>query len=145
MTDILTRDQIVAAGRATTRDEAIREAGDLLVSTGAVAPEYVDAMAEREQTVSTYMGNYLAIPHGTNESKTSITRSAMSLVRYAEPIDWGGHEVRIVGGIAGLENEHLGILSKIAVLFSDMEQAQAMADATSVDELYRLLDSVNAE
>lgn len=145
MTDILTRDQIVAAGRATTRDEAIREAGDLLVSTGAVTPEYVDAMAEREQTVSTYMGNYLAIPHGTNESKTSITRSAMSLVRYAEPIDWGGHEVRIVVGIAGLENEHLGILSKIAVLFSDMEQAQAMADATSVDELYRLLDSVNAE
>ena len=145
MTDILTRDQIVAAGRATTRDEAIREAGDLLVSTGAVTPEYVDAMAEREQTLSTYMGNYLAIPHGTNESKTSITRSAMSLVRYAEPIDWGGHEVRIVVGIAGLENEHLGILSKIAVLFSDMEQAQAMADATSVDELYRLLDSVNAE
>ncbi|PVU82008.1 PTS mannitol transporter subunit IIA [Cellulomonas sp. WB94] len=145
MTDILTRDQIVAAGRATTRDDAIREAGDLLVSTGAVTPEYVDAMAEREQTVSTYMGNYLAIPHGTNESKSSITRSAMSLVRYAEPIDWGGHEVRIVVGIAGLENEHLGILSKIAVLFSDMEQAQAMADATSVDELYRLLDSVNAE
>lgn len=145
MTDVLTRDQIVAAGRATTRDEAIREAGDLLVSTGAVTPEYVDAMAEREQTVSTYMGNYLAVPHGTNESKTSITRSAMSLVRYAEPIDWGGHEVRIVVGIAGLENEHLGILSKIAVLFSDMEQAQAMADATSVDELYRLLDSVNAE
>ena len=69
----------------------------------------------------------------------------MSLVRYAEPIDWGGHEVRIVVGIGGLENEHLGILSKIAVLFSDMEQAQAMADATSVDELYRLLDSVNAE
>ncbi len=145
MTDILTRDQIVAAGRATTRNDAIREAGDLLLSTGAVAPEYVDAMAERERTVSTYMGNYLAIPHGTNESKTSITRSAMSLVRYAEPIDWGGHEVRIVVGIAGLENEHLGILSKIAVLFSDMEQAQAMADATSVDELYRLLDSVNAE
>ena len=145
MTGILTRDQIVAAGTATTRNDAIREAGDLLLSTGAVTPEYVDAMAERERAVSTYMGNYLAIPHGTNESKTSITRSAMSLVRYAEPIDWGGHEVRIVVGIAGLENEHLGILSKIAVLFSDMEQAQAMADATSIDELYRLLNSVNAE
>ena len=145
MTDILTEHQIVAAGRAATRDEAIREAGELLVSAGAVTPAYVDAMAEREQTVSTYMGNYLAIPHGTNESKAAITRSAMSLVRYAEPIDWGGHEVRIVVGIAGLENEHLGILSKIAVLFSDMEQAQAMADATSVDELYRLLNSVNAE
>jgi PTS system mannitol-specific IIA component len=145
VTDIMTKDQIVAAGRATTRDDAIREAGDLLVSAGAVTPAYVDAMQEREQTVSTYMGNYLAIPHGTNESKAAITRSAMSLVRYAEPIDWGGNEVRVVVGIAGLENEHLGILAKIAVLFSDMAQAQQMADATTVDELYRLLEAVNAE
>ena len=145
MTDIMTKDQIVAAGRATTRDDAIREAGDLLASAGAVTPAYVDAMQEREQTVSTYMGNYLAIPHGTNEAKELIAHSALSLVRYASPIDWGGHEVRIVVGIAGVENEHLGILSKFAVVFSDEDEAQKMLDATTVDELYRLLGAVNAE
>ena len=64
---------------------------------------------------------------------------------YANPIDWGGHEVRIVVGIAGVENEHLGILSKIAIVFSDEAEAQKMADATTVDELFKLIDSVNAE
>jgi PTS system mannitol-specific IIA component len=145
MSDIVTKDLIVASGNATTRDEAIREAGDLLVKADAVTPSYVDAMHEREKTVSTYMGAYLAIPHGTNEAKESIKRSALSLVRYPTPIDWNGNEVRIVVGIAGLNNEHLGLLSKIALIFSDETEAQKMFDAATVDELYDLLGDVNAD
>ena len=67
--DVLALDSIVLNGTATTRDEAITEAGQLLVAAGAVEPAYVDAMHEREKSVSTYMGNGLAIPHGTNEAK----------------------------------------------------------------------------
>jgi mannitol/fructose-specific phosphotransferase system IIA component len=145
MSEILTRDLIVAAGTARTKEEAIREAGNLLVAAGAVEPEYVDAMEERERSISTYMGSYLAIPHGTNESKKDIKHSAVSLVRYESPIDWGGGEVRIVVGISGLNDEHLDILSKIAVIFSDAEQAQQMLDATSVDELYGVLEAVNTD
>jgi len=142
---VLTPDLIVASGTATTRDEAIQEAGALLLKVGAVTAEYVEAMHERERTVSTYMGNFLAIPHGTNEAKEDILRSAVSFVRYAGPLDWNGHEVRVVVGIAGLGNEHLGILSKIAVIFSDKEEAQKLLDATTADELYQLLEAVNAE
>jgi PTS system mannitol-specific IIA component len=145
MREIVTRDLIIASGAATTRDDAIREAGNLLVKADAVTPAYVDAMAERERSISTYMGNYLAIPHGTNEAKEAITHSAVSLVRYANPIDWDGNEVRIVVGIAGVDDEHLGILSKIAIIFSDEEEAQKMTKATTVDELYQLLGDVNTE
>jgi PTS system mannitol-specific IIA component len=145
MSDIVTRDLIIASGNASTRDDAIREAGNLLVKAGAVTPAYVDAMAERERSISTYMGNYLAIPHGTNEAKEAIMHSAVSLVRYANPIDWDGHEVRVVVGIAGVDDQHLGILSKIAVIFSDEDEAQKMTKATTVDELYRLLEDVNAD
>ena len=67
-------------GTATTRDAAITEAGDLLVAAGAVDPSYVDAMHEREKSVSTAMGNGLAIPHGTNEAKGLIRRTG-DLVR----------------------------------------------------------------
>ena len=143
MSEILTPDLISAAGAATTKAEAIQEAGDLLVKAGAVTPAYVDAMRERELTVSTYMGNFLAIPHGTNEAKEDILHSAVSFVRYASPLDWNGHEVRVVVGIAGIGNEHLGILSKIAVIFSDMDEAQKLIDATTVDELYERLEAVN--
>src|SRR3954449_4390288 len=108
MSDILTLSQIKVPGTATSKDDAIREAGQLLVDSGAVSPAYVDAMFEREKSVSTYMGSFLAIPHGTNEAKDTINSSALSVVRYDEPIDWSGKgPVRFVVGIAGVNNEHL--------------------------------------
>lgn len=143
--DILTRANVVAEGSATTKDEAIREAGALLVSSGAVDPSYVDAMLEREKSVSTYMGNLLAIPHGTNESKDAIKTSALSFVRYPAPIDWDGEEVRFAVGIAGVGDEHLGILSKIAIIFSDEDEVAKLVNATDADALYALLEEVNAE
>ena len=145
MTNVLDLDRIKLSGAATTRDEAIREAGELLVATGAVQDAYVTSMFERENSVSTYMGNFLAIPHGTNDAKESIVRSALSLVRYAEPIDWDGQPVRFAVGIAGLNNEHLEILSKIAVVFSDEDEVQKLLDAGSREEIFALLEEVNAE
>ena len=101
------------------RDEAITEAGDLLVAAGAVDPSYVDAMHEREKSVSTHMGNGLAIPHGTNEAKGLIRRTAISFVRYDEPVDWNGKPAEFVIGIAGAGDDHLALLSRIAETFID--------------------------
>ena len=128
MSDILTLSQIKVPGTATSKDEAIKEAGQILVDAGAVTGEYVDAMYEREKSVSTYMGNFLAIPHGTNEAKDAIKASALSVVRYDNPIDWDGNEVRFAVGIAGLNNGHLEILGKIAVIFSDMDEVDKRND-----------------
>jgi len=139
----LSRDLIVASGSAGTKEEAIREAGGLLLRSGAVTPAYVEAMLERERSISTYMGSYLAIPHGTNESKGGILRSAVSLVRYERPVDWDGNEVRVVVGIAGAGGEHLQILSKVAIVFSDEDLARGILDATSADEIYDILQAVN--
>ena len=146
MTDqILEPGNVVAAGTATTKDDAIKEAGALLVAAGAVTQAYVDSMFDREASVSTYMGNFLAIPHGTNEAKESILHSALSLVRYDTPIDWDGNPVRFAVGIAGLNNEHLAILSKIAIVFSDEDEVQKLIDAANAGEIYALLEEVNAE
>ncbi|MFC9559292.1 PTS sugar transporter subunit IIA [Agromyces sp. NPDC056965] len=140
---ILSPENVRLATRAAGRDDAIREAGRILVDTGAVRPEYLDSMLEREGSVSTFMGNLLAIPHGTNEGKDAIVRSALSFVRYDEPVDWGGEPVRFVVGIAGLDNEHLEILSKIAIIFSDDDSVQSLVDAGSAEEIYSLLSEVN--
>jgi len=145
MSDILTVSQIKVPGTATSKDEAIKEAGQILVDAGAVTGDYVDAMYEREKSVSTYMGNFLAIPHGTNEAKDAIKASALSVVRYDTPIDWDGNEVRFAVGIAGLNNGHLEILGKIAVIFSDMDEVDKMIAAGSADEVYALLNAVNEE
>jgi PTS system mannitol-specific IIA component len=145
VSDILTLPSVKVPGGATTKDDAIREAGQLLVDAGAVTPSYIDAMFEREKSVSTYMGNYLAIPHGTNEAKDSITRSGLSVVRYDEPIDWGGNEVRFAVGVAGVEGGHLEILNKIAIVFSDMDEVEKLLAAESAAEVYELLHAVNAD
>lgn len=144
MGDVLTRELCVADGRATTHEEAVREAGALLVASGAVEEGYVDGMLARERTMTTAMGNGLAIPHGTLEATPFIRRSAVCVVRYAAPIDWKGSPVRVVIGIAGANGEHLEVLSRIALVFADAEQAARVADASSADELYDLLDQVNA-
>jgi PTS system mannitol-specific IIA component len=145
MSDVLTPKSVKVPGEAGTKDEAIREAGQLLVDAGAVLPEYVDAMFEREKSVSTYMGNYLAIPHGTNEAKDAITSSALSVVRYDAPIDWDGHEVRFAVGVAGVDGGHLELLSRIALVFADPAEVDTLLAAASGDELYELLAAVNEE
>ena len=145
MSDVLTLSQVRMPGTARTKDDAIREAGQILVDVGAVTPAYVDAMFERERSVSTYMGNYLAIPHGTNEAKDTIGRSAISVVRYDTPVDWNGNEVRFAVGIAGVDNGHLEILGKIAIVFSDSDEVEKLLAAGSADELYDLLQAVNDE
>ena len=91
------------------------------------------------------MGNYLAIPHGTNEAKDTIRKSALSVVRYDQPLDWGGNEVRFAVGVAGVDNGHLEILGKIAIVFSDSDEVEKLLAAGSAEELYQLLHEVNED
>jgi PTS system mannitol-specific IIA component len=140
MTNVLDLDRIKLSGDATTRDDAIREVGKLLVDAGSVTQAYADAMFDREESVSTYMGNLLAIPHGTNEAKDGIVTSALAIIRYDEPIDWDGNPVRFVVGIAGKGDDHLGILSGIAIAFSDDATVEKLQAASTPQEIADLID-----
>ncbi|GAA3402432.1 PTS mannitol transporter subunit IICBA [Pseudarthrobacter polychromogenes] len=142
--EILARESVVLDGSATTRDAAIDEAGRLLLARGAVDEGYIAAMHEREESVSTYMGSFLAIPHGTNAAKDHIRKSAVSVIRYPQGIDWNGKQVKFVVGVAGVNNEHLHILSSIAKVFTSKEQVARLEAATSVDEVLELFGKVNA-
>ncbi|MDQ0848496.1 PTS system mannitol-specific IIC component [Arthrobacter sp. B3I9] len=141
---ILVADSVVLNGAATTRDAAIDEAGRLLLDRGAVDSGYIDAMHEREESVSTYMGSFLAIPHGTNAAKDHIRKSAVSVVRYPDGIDWNGKQVKFVVGVAGINNEHLHILSSIAKVFTNKAQVAQLEAATTVDEVLDLFGKVNS-
>lgn len=141
--EVLTIDQVRIVPGAASRDEAMREAADILQGAGAVTDGYYDAMQQREATVSTYMGNELAIPHGTNETKDTILESALSLVRYDGGVDWDGNPVTFVVGIAGKGDEHLEILSQIALIFSDEDDVARLKAAATPEELFSLLASVN--
>jgi PTS system mannitol-specific IIC component len=137
---VLGDDAIVLPGSARTRDEAITEAGRLLVASGAVEPSYVDAMHERERSVSTHMGNGLAIPHGTLTAKADIRRTAITFAHYPDGVDWAGHPVEFVVGIAGADDDHLELLSRLAGVFTDDDQVQRLRSARSPAEVRGILD-----
>lgn len=141
--EVLTADNIVLDGSAVDRTDAINQAGAILVAAGAVEQSYVDSMHVREESVSTFMGNGLAIPHGTNEAKDAIKESAISFIRLAEPVDWGGKPAKFIVGIAGADGSHLKTLSKIAKIFGKADTVEQLEMATTKEELLNIFGKVN--
>lgn len=100
--------------KADTKENVIRAVGQMLVDTGYASPSYVDAMVKREESFSTFMGNELALPHGVEEAKKDVKASGIAVMVFPDGTDWGGEQVKVVVGIAGVGEEHLQILSAIA-------------------------------
>ena len=142
--NVLTLEMVRIHSGSATRDQAMQEAADLLVAAGAVTPAYFAAMQDRERTVSTFMGNGLAIPHGTNDAKDAVLGSALTFVRYDGGVDWDGQRATFVVGIAGKGGEHLEILSQIAILFSDDTEVEKLRAAPTPDALFTLVVDAGA-
>jgi PTS system mannitol-specific IIA component len=143
MSEILTSKTIELGASLSNRDEAIRRAGALLVENGHVDERYVDSMFEREESVSTYMGNAVAIPHGTNDSKPWVTRSGLSIITVPEGVEYGDGDVaKLVIGIAGKGDDHLDILSRISLVVSEEENVEKIVNAQTKEELLAMFDEV---
>lgn len=144
MSEILTPETVELGASLSSRDEAIQRAGALLVENGNVDERYVDSMFEREESVSTYMGNAVAIPHGTNDSKQWITRSGLSIITVPEGVEYGDGDVaKLVIGIAGKGDEHLDILSRISTVVSEEENVEKIVQAETKEELLAMFDEVS--
>ena len=141
LTDLLTESSIRLDAHASGRDDAIRQAGQALVEAGAVDPSYIDAMLLRENSVSTYVGEGVAIPHGTLAGKDSVTHDGIVVLRFPDGVDWDGNDVRVAVGIAAKGNGHIALLSQLATVLLDADKAAALRDATTSDQVYALLAS----
>jgi len=104
---------------ATDKEDALRQCGAVLVEIGAAGPAYADAILEREQSVSTYMGEGFAIPHGTDASREHINRAALAFLQFPDGVDWNGKECQVCIAIASKSDEHIGILQSLAMVLSD--------------------------
>ena len=140
LSELLAEASINLDASATSRDEAIRLAGAGLLAVGAIDDAYVDAMIDRENSVSTFMGEGVAIPHGTLAAKESVKSDALSLVRFPDGVDWDGNDVRLAFGIAAKDNGHIALLSQLATVLMDPEKAAALRAAITVEQVYALLE-----
>lgn len=142
--EILQADNIHLSKGFNTKEEAIRYTGTILVEEGYVRENYIGKMLEREEITSTYMGNYIAIPHGTDDSKSEVLATGISIVTVPDGIEFGdGNIVKVLIGIAGKGDEHLEVLSNIAIVCSEESNVEKLVEATTKEEIIQLFAEVN--
>ena len=101
---------------------------------------YAAAILERETQISTYMGEGVAIPHGTDAARALVRRTALGFLQYPDGVDWDGETVYLCIPIAASGDEHVGVLSALAGILVDDVSAAALRAATDVDEVLALLN-----
>jgi mannitol/fructose-specific phosphotransferase system IIA component len=131
--------------RASDRFDAVMQAGQVLVDVGAVEPPYVDAMAERERSLSTYLGEGFALPHGTDASRAHVRRPAIAVLQFPQGVDWGGQPVEVAIAVASATDEHVRILAQLAGVIADPERAQQLRTADDPAEVLELLAATPEE
>jgi len=122
--------------------DAIKMAGELLLAGGYVNEHYIEEMVKREDLSTTYIGNDIAIPHGTEAAKNDVLNSGISVIQVPEGVDFNGDKARVVFGIAGKNNTHLEILANIAVFCSDMDNVEKLVKAETKEEIMNLLGGI---
>ncbi|MES2171611.1 MAG: PTS sugar transporter subunit IIA [Actinomycetota bacterium] len=140
LTALISEESIRLNESATDKFDAIRQVGSALLDTGAIDASYIDAMIERENTVSTFVGEGVAIPHGTLAGKDAVKTDALVVLRFPKGVDWDGNEVFVCVGIAARGNGHIALLSQLATVLLDPDRAAALRAATTPEQVYALLE-----
>ena len=142
---ILARERIQLNAAAADRSDAIRKAGELLVSSGCVLPPYVDGMLLRETTMSTYLGSGVAIPHGVYENRDHILQTGISVLQLPQGVEWDDGEMAyLVIGIAASSDEHVGVLASLAEAVEDEAILNELISATDPEIILKYLSGTPA-
>lgn len=132
---------------ASNKEQAIRFAGEMLVAGGYVEPDYVDAMLAREALTTTYLGESIAVPHGTVEAKDRVLRTGIVICQYPQGVRFGDEPedvARLVIGIAARNNEHVQVIARIANALDDKDVIARLTQTSSVQEILELLSAEQA-
>jgi len=136
----LSQQDIHLGAAASDKQDAIRQVAAALTQAGRVSEGYVDGMLARELQTSTYLGNGIAIPHGTTDTRDLVLDTGVQVFQFPQGITWGeGQTAYVVIGIAARSDEHLGLLRQLTHVLSDDSVAERLAKTDSAEELRSLL------
>jgi phosphocarrier protein FPr len=137
--EVLPASSVRVGAAAPTTDAAIDIVGGMLVESGCVTREYVTEMRARERIVSTYLGNGIALPHGTNEGRTAVRRTGLAVAQFPAGVLWGEERAYLVIGLAALAEEHIGVMARLATILGDEALCLRLAMTKDANEIYRTL------
>jgi len=144
MTEILKKDNIVLNQGAAGREDVIRRCGQMLLDSGYVNERYIEGMLKRDNSFTTGIGNFIAIPHGEEDYKKDIVSIGIVVLAYPEGIDWHGTPVHLVIGIAAKGDEHLDIMGNIVDHLDTGDDTLRLVRSASVDEVYEMFSGTGA-
>ena len=132
---------------AQNKTQAIQFAGQKLVEGGYVEPDYIEAMLAREKLTSTYLGESIAVPHGTIEAKDRVLKTGIVICQYPEGVQFGDEPdeiARLVIGIAAQNNEHIEVITRITSALDEDGVIDKLCNTQSIQEVLEILASQSA-
>ncbi|MGE6529777.1 phosphoenolpyruvate--protein phosphotransferase [Pseudomonas sp. NPDC077382] len=125
---------------AADKPAALALLGEVLVADGLVAPGYLDGLRAREAQGSTFLGQGIAIPHGTPETRDQVFTTGVRLLHFPTGVDWGnGQQVYLAIGIAARSDEHLRLLQLLTRALGEGDLSEALQKAQSPEAIIDLL------
>ncbi|OEE92135.1 fused PTS fructose transporter subunit IIA/HPr protein [Vibrio crassostreae] len=137
----LSKSDITLGQTAEDKFKAIQNIAGDLTAKGLVDSGYVEGMLNRENQNSTFLGNGIAIPHGTTDTRGLVKETGVAVHHFPEGIDWAdGNRVYVAIGIAAKSDEHLGILKQLTKVLAADGVEEKLKQAKSEDEIIALLN-----
>ena len=143
MTEILKKENIVLNQPTADREEVILRCGQMLLDSGYINERYIEGMIKRDNSFSTGIGNFIAIPHGEEDYKKDIISTGLVVLTYPEGVDWHGNPVYLVIGIAAKGDEHLDIMGNLVDHLETGDDTIKLVKNTDVNEVYKMLNGEN--
>ncbi|UPQ89925.1 fused PTS fructose transporter subunit IIA/HPr protein [Vibrio sinaloensis] len=132
---------ITLSQSADNKIEAIKNIAQSLTAKQLVQPGYVQGMLNREQQNSTYLGNGIAIPHGTTDTRDQVNQTGIAIHHFPQGVDWGdGQTAYLAIGIAAKSDEHLGILKQLTKVLGAEGVEQRIREAATEAQIIALLN-----
>ena len=136
----LSESNIHLNANAADKQQAIEMAASALVQADNVENGYLQGMLARELQTSTFLGNGIAIPHGTLDTRSMVKKTGVQVFQFPQGIEWGeGNIAYVVIGIAARSDEHLSLLRQLTHVLSDEDTAAKLAKITDVAEFRAIL------
>lgn len=121
-------------------------AGELLLKTGYIEPGYVDAMVQRDSISTTYVGNGVAVPHGTEAAKPLVKKTGLAIIQVPGGVDFGkGRIAKLLIAVAAQGNEHIDLLTNIAQICIDDAKLNKMLKAQSTKEIMDVIRTMEKQ
>lgn len=132
--------QIQMGRVAANKGEALAMLGDALTRAGLANPAYLEGLQAREAQGSTFLGQGIAIPHGTPQTRDQVLRTGVSLIQFPDGVDWGnGQQVYLAIAIAAQSDEHLHLLQLLTRALGEGDLSQALREAREPAQILELL------